>query len=299
MGERGAIDFEPEVEFPEDPFLAARLYLALMAYPERGAGLPSGQGASFAAALGSYVMWHRRRNHGLQSVRKMIGNPEYRPPRRRDFEGALERGRRRLVRRFAAFEIVGNQLINAIFNAGIVARRVAAERTPADAFYVSSENIYGAIRQEIWDKATPSARGIVRRDPEKWAARFSLNETGASADTVQKERDLVSRGFLQSRPVLHMAHGLNQFLADSDDPFPGFGEVDWLLLLIWHAESWVWRALQDAVQWRGVAHWERIMVGPDHMVELILPKNVQENAHCETARKTGRTAREGGSDANE
>src|SRR3546814_10226311 len=44
MAERGAIAFEPKVEFPDNAFEAARMYLALMAYPELGEGQPGERG---------------------------------------------------------------------------------------------------------------------------------------------------------------------------------------------------------------------------------------------------------------
>ena len=191
MTERLAIDFERTVEIPANPFDAARVYLAVLAYPERGAGLSGGLGVPFAEALWQYVVWDRRRAKGLRDVRCLLADPTFMPPRRRDFEGALNRGRNRLQRRIAAFDIVGNRMINGFLNAGLEARRLAAADRADEAFERAPGSTYAPIKQEVWDRNTPTARRIVHRDLDRWSERFGLNETGRPADAVQKGKDLI------------------------------------------------------------------------------------------------------------
>lgn len=235
MGERGEIDFEPLVEFPSNPFDAARIYLGLMAYPESGAGQPGGQGHGFAEALWKYNVWSWRRAKGLRAVRQGLRSPDFQAPRLREFRGLIERGRRRLRRRFAAFDIVGNQMINAIVNSGIEAHRIAAAGKPSDAFVNPEGGGYAPIRQEIWDRVMMTPREVIRRNLPRWSERFDLKESVSVADMVQKERDLISRGFIQSRPVIHMAHGLNEILGREGDALPNLEKADFMLVFLWHA----------------------------------------------------------------
>lgn len=273
MAERPGIDFEQKVEMPANPFEAARLYLAVLAYPERGAGQPGGLGVPFAQALWQYVVWNRRRAKGLRDVRRLFGDPTFMPPRRRDFEGALNRGRNRVQRRAAAFDIVGNRMINGFLNAGLEAGRLAAAGRAGEAFERASGSTYAPIKQDVWDRNTPTARRIVHRDLDRWSERFGLNDTGRPADAAQKGKDLIRRGYLQSRPVLHMAHGLNQILADRSSSLLGLEQADWLLVLLWNAEAWVWQAIEHAMTWRLGVPFDRVTdLSPADMIEIIPPK---------------------------
>lgn len=277
MAERGAIKFEPIVEFPDNPFDAACIYLGVMAYPELGAGQQGSQGARFTLALRNYVIWNHRYVRGLPALRKLLGNPRFKVSPQRSFERQVERGRRRILRRCAAFDIVGNQLINGFLNGMLDARRAAAAGRIGDAYDSDTASGRGAIRPEVIARATPSARRIIRRDIKHWSGRLGLNETGCAADLVQKERDLVSRGFLQSRPVLHLAHGLNKTLSKTEKTLEGWDKADWLLLLLWNAEHWVWQAIDDAVSWRLVAQWVPSGgLSPAQMIELIPPKKCKK-----------------------
>lgn len=249
MAESGAIDFEPEIVFPANPFDAARTYLGVMAYPERGAGQPGGLGVAFGEALWSYAVWYDRKARGLRHVREKIGDPGFTTPKKREFEGALNRGMRRVDRRIAALELVGTQFLNGFFAARGDAARLVAEGRPEAAFVATGKG-FGPIRPEIWSRATPSPRKVVRSQLGLWADRFSLNETGAPADPTQKEKDIIRRGFLQSRPVLHMAHGLNEIYSERGPKLAGWDKHDPLLVLLWTADLWVWDAIDTAEQWR-------------------------------------------------
>lgn len=124
MAERGAIEFEPKVEFPDSAFDAARMYLALMAYPAKGEGLPGERGCRLTEAFWEYYMWNWRRVRGLREVRGALGQPHFNTPRQRQFEGAIDRGRRRIMRRIGAYTIVGNQMVNGMLNANQIAFRM-------------------------------------------------------------------------------------------------------------------------------------------------------------------------------
>src|SRR3546814_1900820 len=65
-------------------------------------------------AFWEYYMWNWRRVRGLREVRAALAAPRFNTPRQRRFEGAVERGRRRIMRRFAAFDIVGSQMESAM-----------------------------------------------------------------------------------------------------------------------------------------------------------------------------------------
>ncbi len=267
------IDFEPVVDIPTNPFDAARVYLAVLAYPERGAGQLGGLGISFGAALWQYVVWNARKAKGLRWVREKFRDPQLQPPRKRDFEGALNRGLRRIERRVAAFDIVGNQMLNGFLNAGLKASRLTAAGKRDEAYVIQPGAKFAPIRLELWEEATPSARQIVRRNLDRWSDRFALNDTGRPADPEQKEKDIIRRGFLQSRPVLHMAHGLNRILDEIGPTLQGWDDWDWLLVLLWNPDAWVWQAIENAITWRLLSRFPQMpKLAPEQMIELVPPK---------------------------
>lgn len=271
MGDRGAIDFEVKVQFPANAFDAARMYLALMAYPEEGEGTRGQRGGRLTEALGEYYIWGWRQARGLREVRSKLAAPCFNTPRPRHFKGAVDRGRRRVMRRFAAYGIVGNQMINAMLQSNEIARLM--KERGRDPFVRNSKGGYSLLRSDIWDEAMPSVRHVIRSDLPRWSERFDLKETVVSADPRQKERDLVARGFMQSRPVVHMAHGINEALANHEKDFSALGEADWMLVLLWNCEIWVWEAIEQAERWRMLCHWNRLpMLAPELMIELVSPK---------------------------
>jgi hypothetical protein len=269
-----AVDFEPVVEFPDNSFDAARVYLALMAYPERGAGQPGGPGVRFTEALWEYVVWDARRHKGLKATRERLGLSADLIPRKRDFEGALNRGLRRLERRVAAFDIVGNQLINGLLNGILRANAMVRAGRAGEAFVrpPGSDGV-NPIRREIIARATPSPRQIVRRNADRWSQRFGLNDTGRSADQTRKAKDLIRRAYRQSIPVMHLTHGFAMIVAEIAPKLDGWDDFDWLLVLLWHSEQWVWHALQRAASFRMLAQFPDAGLPPqDAMIELVLPQ---------------------------
>lgn len=278
--ERGmaTIDFEPVVEFPENPFDAARLYLALTAYPERGAGHLDGRGARFTAALWNYVVWDGRRHKGLVKAREQLGARGAEIPHRRDFEGALERGLRRIERRVAAFDIFGNQLVNGLLNGINRANAMVREGRAGEAFVRPPGSPgYNPIRREIIAAATPSPRQIIRRNLDRWSDRFSLNGPVQTADPTRKEKDLARRGYRESIPVMHLVHGLDRIAGEIAPTLAGWDHFDRILVLLWHSEQWVWEALRCAIRFRELAMLSDNGFPPhDAMIELIPPQKCAE-----------------------
>ncbi|MFA6123979.1 MAG: hypothetical protein WCS75_04185 [Sphingomonas sp.] len=269
-----SIEFEPLVEFPEDPFDAARIYLSVMAYPELGAGQPGGLGVPFIAALWQYAVWDIRKARGLAALREKFRDQTFESPRKRDFEGALNRGIARLERRSAAYTIIGNQLVNGMLNGILRAQELVRDGRDIEAFVRPlGDDRPNPIRSQIIADETPSPRKIVQRDLPAWSKRLGLNTTGASADPSRKAKDLIRRGFIESRPVLHLAHGLNMILADDQDKLHGWGEQHWLLILLWNCDAWVWKALDLAIAWREVSRFSDYgLPSTEQMIELVKPK---------------------------
>ncbi len=195
-------------------------------------------------------MWNGRKAKGLGYVRDRFGDAAFKPPAKRDFEGAYMRGWRRLRRRAAAYSLIGTQLVNGFFAAGSDAARLAAAGGAGDAYHFEAGATIALLRPELWVRNTPSPRRIVSRDLKRWEKAFGLNVTGDPADAEQKVRDLVRRAFFQSRPVLHMAHGLNQAVTEIGPTLDGWEVWDPLLVLLWNPGAWVWQAVENARTWR-------------------------------------------------
>lgn len=170
-----SVEFEPLIRFPANPFDAARIYFAVMAYPERGAGQSGGLGLPFAEALWQYVIWDARKARGLASVRAKFHDRPFESPRKRDFEGALNRGLARLERRSAAYSVVGNQLVNGLLNGVLRAQKMVRDGRGDEAFVRPlGDDKPNPIRNEIIAAETPSPRKIVGRDLARWSNSFGL-----------------------------------------------------------------------------------------------------------------------------
>jgi hypothetical protein len=253
MGNLSTRQFEPAVTLPDNPYAAACMYFGVLAYPEAGAGLPGGRGSGFSLALQKYQLWATKRAKGQSFLRETLRDPHFKAPRHRDFEGALQRGRRRVYRRMAAFDIFGTQLINGFFEVRALASEALREGRGDEAFHVTADANFGPVRSELWRQATPSPQQLLRRNPDRWAEKFALNATGKAADAKQKAKDLNRRGFETSVPVLHMAHGLNEGVAKAGPSINGWGQRDPMLALLLNAELWLWHAVDAAQRWRAVA----------------------------------------------
>lgn len=264
--------FELVVEFPDHPYDAACIYLGVMAYPEPEAGAIGAPGQLFAEALSKYQLWRMQKVKGLAFMRAARGDPYYVGPKKRDFEGAVERGLRRIDRRMAAYDFYGSQLITAFFSVRLLGAQAIREGRTEEAFHVDANGGPAPARAELWEKGTPSAHKMIRASGNHWPDRFALNETGPAADAKQRVKDVNRRGLTPSIPVLHMAHGLAEAARTVGPNIGGWEERDPFLALLMNAELWIWDAIERAETWRltslapgGLA------LSPDKMIKLIWP----------------------------
>jgi hypothetical protein len=261
--------FEPEVALPARPYEAAIIYLALLAYPEPDAGQESQPGSRFANALASAAIWRCTKARGLRYIREQRNEPAYVAPKKREFEGAFDRGMRRIYRRGAAYDLVGTRLMRGFFAATALGQKAIKEGRIEEAYHLHPNSSYSPLREEVWDKAMPSIRKVIGSSGDHWSQRLSLNTTGAPADRSQKAKDDYERGFRSSVPVLHMMHGLNQAMHVHGKSIPRWGEREPVMAMMMNAEIWIHDAVEWAEQWRQLAHHGPGMsLGPDDMVAL-------------------------------
>lgn len=267
------IDFEPEVRFPADPFAAARVFLGVMAYPERGSGQPGGLGVKFCEAMRDRVIWSRRKAKGLRSIRALFQDNNFKPPELREFEGTYNRGLRRLRRRASAYSIFGTQWMQTFFAVRHDALRLVEEGMEHEAYFLPPTAGVKPVRAELWRKNAVSTHRIVGSDIDRWAKRLSLNTPVVAADSKQKIKDLIRRAYLQSRPVLHMAHAFNEACTETGPKLAGWGEGDFVLVMLINAEKWVFPAIESAMRWRQVIEFQyNEELAPEHMIRLLMPK---------------------------
>lgn len=128
----------------------------------------------------------------------------------------------------------------------------------------------------------PSLKSIISGNVNRWATRFGLNKTGHAADLDRKAKDLLRRAYLQSRPVLHMAHALEQAVKEFGPAMPGIGEGDNLLVMLINCERWIWQAIECAERWRSISGLHVLPgTAPEQMVALSMsPKRPRDNAPC-------------------
>jgi len=264
--------FEPEIIFPEQAYDAARVYLGVMAYPEQGAGEIGASGQTFATALGQYQLWAAQKVKGLPFVRAARNDPNYVGPRRREFEGILDRGLRRIDRRVAAYDLYGSQLLSGFFGVHRLGAQAIRDGLPEEAFHVTSEGAPAPARTELWEQGTPSAHKMINSFGDHWLERFALNRTGRSADAKQRTKDVYRRGLAPSIPVLHMAHALAEAAREVGPKLSGWDERDPWIALMMNAELWIWEALETAETWRVIPHIPcGLSLTPDKMIKLVWP----------------------------
>jgi hypothetical protein len=248
------IDFEPVVKFPSDPYQAGIMFMAVLAYPEAGAGQIGATGANFANALMKYRLWACSKAHGLRYLREKIGDPTFKAPTKRELKGILDRGLRRIGRRTAAYDLWGTQLVRGFFAVRQLGAKAIRENRRAEAFHINAANGYSSPRAELWEQATPSAKRIIAGNQPYWSEAFELNKTGVPADPSQKVKDDYERAFLPSVPVLHMVHALNEAMEKHGPEINGWGKREPITAMILNAELWIWEALETAVRWRDTAY---------------------------------------------
>ena len=263
---------EPEICFPARPYEAAIVFVAAIAYPELGAGLPDQRGSEFAHSILKFGEWARTKSQTLKEMRKQLGDPSYVAPREREFIRKFESGRRRISRRIAAYEIVGTQLLGGFLSVVQIGRKAIADGRADKVFDMASNEGFSPIKPEIWRKSVLSPRQIIAGSERRWSEKLGLNVTGSSADPLQKSRDLYQRAFLTSRPVLHMVHALNQCAYEIGPSLPRWGQRDPVIAMVFNAEAWIWKALEIAEQWRTMSHYAPgLAISPDDMIAIVPP----------------------------
>lgn len=262
--------FETEIAFPDDPFEAAIVYLAAMAYPEQGAGEIGRPGSDFANALVKFCLWAARDARGLTWMRRERRDPGYTAPHQRDFRGPFQRGMRRIHRRIAAYDLIGTRLLHGFFGVCQLGARATREGRAEEAYHLHPSGGPSPARAELWAKATPSPRQLIARAEPHWSDRFGINLTGPAADRTSKSRDVYRRAFLPSVPVLHFVHGFTMCAEKHGPSIGNWERRDPLTAMLLNFPLWIWEALDLAEQWREVAGFADMLdIGPGDMIRIV------------------------------
>jgi hypothetical protein len=121
-----------------------------------------------------------------------------------------------------------------------------------------------------------TTRQIIAGCEPRWSGKLGLNVTGAAADPARKARDLYKRGHLTSRPVLHMAHALNECAYEFGPRVPRWGERDPVIAMLLNADLWIWEALAIAERWRLRAGLDLgLGLGAEDMIAIVSPREVE------------------------
>lgn len=244
------MQFEPEVTFPANPFSAARVFLGVLAYPEIGSGQPGSPGFKFANAMRLRMLWSKRKAVGLRQLRHDFGDQFYKPPELREFDGIYQRGVKRLKRRAAAYSMFGTRLLSGLQ----VESLGASETSTASPLCKDDREIPMlsplALKFDLQKAFGTSTERILSSDLDRWSRRLSLNHTGSSSDDKQKIKDLSRRAYRQSEPVLHLAHAFGEACRDTGPTLKGWGQGDFILVMLINSEKWVFEAIANAEQWR-------------------------------------------------
>lgn len=261
--------FEPEIELSDRPYDAAIVFLAVMAYPEQGAGQVGAAGSEFAGSLISYLQWQARHHKGLAQFRREMNDSNCRSPHWAEFRGKMNRGLRRLRRRMACYALHGTRLLDGFFEVGAICAEAERQGRTKEVYHMAPNGKFGITKPEIWAQAIRSARATVSRDVGGWSARFGLNQTGSSASDQQKAKDLIRRAVRQSAPVLHMAHAFEEACRETGPTIGGWGERDPALALLMNSEKWIDQAIVTAEKWRLLSPNQLIAdLNPDTMIHL-------------------------------
>lgn len=273
-----SLSFEPEIVFPDQPFEAAFIYFGAMAYPAQGDGREGRPGSEFANALAKFSIWSCSKARGLRYLREQYGDRAAVAPRKREFQGAFERGMRRVERRIAAYDLIGTQILRGFFGVMRLGTDAVQAGKPEEAYHMHPNGGPSPARAELWKKGTPSIRQIIAGAPTHWARKLSLNQTGAPANMTQKVKDDYARAFLPSVPVLHLAHAFCEAARRVGPSISGWEERNPLTAMLLNASLWIDDAIEQAETWRKVSH---------HFpgLPLLIPDTMIRLSRAELARK--------------
>lgn len=220
---------EPLVDFADRPaFDKARLFFAVLAYPEKDAGIdPQGAGRRFAIALLDYYTWALRQQYGLSALRKhgLVTRPQ------EDWARTLRRGGLRIRRRLQA-------------------QRFWSKR----GVWISEHSGISSDLLKTFNDQQLSIRSAILRDIDHWhqALRLDRHRPNCASD----REDLVSQirsAVNESKPVFHMAWQLSerswkQAIAD-DRSIPAAEKMSWRQAFL-RSPEWIEDMIHDAEAWR-------------------------------------------------
>ncbi|WP_312689800.1 hypothetical protein [Brevundimonas nasdae] len=221
--------YEPFVDFADNrPFDKARLFFAVLAYPELNAGTdPEGAGQRFTAALLDYYTWALRQQYGLAALR--LRGLSTRP--QEDWARTLRRGGLRIRRRLQA-------------------QRFWAKR----GVWISDHSTISPYLLETFNKQRLSIRSAMLRDIEHWHQALRLDRHRPNTNSDQE--NLISQihyALNESKPVFHMAWQLQerswkQALVD-DRRIPAAEKLSWRQAFL-RSPEWIEDAIHGAEIWR-------------------------------------------------
>lgn len=226
------------VELPADPYLAAAMFLAVLAYPEPGAGVAGEVGERYAWAL------NIARIRELKSLYPEKVNPTLELPTKKEISGRLSRGARRIMRRLAA-------------------RDLWAELAVSGAILVIGQPMADAPARIRRDR--DSFRKAVLRDPEGWALRLSLKsvdsqiQSGAGKETIEAEIRNMRKQYKDSMPVIYLVNSLYSVIGAHVPAYKKPKEkentlhkmIDILTYLMLYAPNWIDKAVDECIERQG------------------------------------------------
>lgn len=223
-------DHEPHVDFSAfgAPLDKARLFFAVLAYPELNAGAVAGSaGRRFAEALLEYFLWALRQQYGLAALRER----GLKTAPQEDWARTLRRGGARIRRRLQV-------------------QRFWAKR----GVWVSEHSGMSTPLLERLKGQRLSVRKALLRDPDHWHRAFRLDRHRNTRDEESDELISDLRAAInESKPVLHMAWQLKErsFLQAAADtrPIPAVEKLSWRQAFL-RSPEWIEEAIGAAELWR-------------------------------------------------
>ena len=205
--------FEPFADFAGAPHDMSRLYLSIMAFPERGAGIPSGEGAQFFESFHDFYLWSVSKNYGKPSLKGQI------VPTKRQVELKLGRGIARIKRRISIYDYYTSK--------------------------VYRENIEGrSVPLSKIDEVTLN-RLIFRTQ-----VNFGKSDLYYREDKDDALRDFRKRVYNPSIHVLPLVHGIYQHFIKYHYKYKPRNFLVLLMLMYHESDTWIYDAIERSIDFR-------------------------------------------------